>query len=78
MPQMNLKLTLMDVGNKLVTEHGFDPSGSVQQSCTPIREFTEWVNAMPEVQQVLREMGIEWPMPKYNSRWTVGQTGDTG
>jgi hypothetical protein len=68
---MNLKKALMDLGNKLVIEHGFDPgapSGYVGPVCAgdtstqAICEFTEWLNRVPEAREVLAEMGIEWPV----------------
>ena len=68
---MNLKKALMDLGNKLVIEHGFDPgapSGYVGPVCVgdtstqAICEFTEWLNRNHKAREVLAEMGIEWPV----------------
>ena len=64
-PEPNLKLILMQMGNKLVTEHGFDTVGDCLQCSEHITEFTRWVNSVPEAQQCLRELGVEWPMPKF-------------
>ena len=58
---MNLKRVLMELGNKLVTEHHFNPGWSSEvPSTAPITDFTNWLNENPEVQVVLEEMGIEW------------------
>ncbi len=61
---MNLKLILMQLGNLLVMEHGWLPNEpmSVQNSTKPIVDFTEFVNRHPVVQQVLKGLGIQWPM----------------
>lgn len=70
---MNLKAALMELGNKLVMEHRFDPSGPIPRevrealridhSTEPIVLFTEWLNLHPEARDVLAELGINWPMP---------------
>lgn len=64
-----LKLVLMNLGNTLVTEHGFDPANTrpiellpIQRTTTLVAAFTEFVNNHPEAQQVLKEMGIAWPV----------------
>jgi hypothetical protein len=72
MAKPNLKLLLMQLGNKLVTEHGFQPSnhmtaqrvlvGVGENHTTMIHAFTEWLNRVPEGQEVLKEMGIAWPV----------------
>lgn len=61
---MNLKLILMQLGNRLVTEHGWLPNEpiSAQNSTKPIVDFTKFVNEHPVVQQVLKGLGIQWPM----------------
>jgi len=58
----DLKRTLMELGNRLVTERHFLPASSTHEGTGPIRQFTEWLNATPDAQEVLREMGIDWPM----------------
>lgn len=63
----NLKLILMELGNKLVTEHGAVPqmvasSPTKKVGTGPICEFTEFINNTPAAQQVLAELGVEWPM----------------
>ena len=59
---MNLKQTLMELGNRLVTEHGFDPPDGTK----PIIVFTKWINKTPAAREVLAQLGVEWPvvMPK--------------
>lgn len=69
---MNLKKVLMELGNRMVTEAGYDPSGPVpdhirrafvdETNTEPIALFTEWVNLNPRAQEILRDMGVEWPM----------------
>ena len=73
---VNLKKVLMEMGNKLVLEHGFDPGGTANgradhwlsavtvtnTSTQAICEFTDWLNRVPEDREVLAEMGIEWPV----------------
>jgi len=71
--KMDLKRALMELGNRLVTEARFVPSGplppeirealKVDHSTEPITLFTEWLNLHPEARDVLSEMGIEWRMP---------------
>lgn len=71
--KMDLKRALMELGNRLVTEARFVPSGplppevrkalKVDHSTEPITLFTEWLNLHPEARDVLLEMGIEWRMP---------------
>ena len=68
---VNLKKVLMEMGNKLVLEHGFDPGHNdhwlsavtvTNTSTQAIYEFTVWLNRVPEAREVLAEMGIEWPV----------------
>lgn len=72
--QVDLKRTLMELGNRLVTERGFDPSGPIppeirrallaDHTTEPITLFAEYLNLHPEAAEVLAEMGIEWRMPR--------------
>lgn len=72
--QVDLKRALMELGNRLVTEQRFDPSGPLPKeiraalladhSTEPITLFAEWLNLHPEAAEVLAEMGIEWRMPR--------------
>lgn len=64
----NLKLSLMELGNKLV-EVGYDPLPyghfvPSEKRTRAITMFTEWVNANVEVRDALEEMGFKWPMVK--------------
>jgi len=65
MTKPDLKRVLMELGNKLVTEHQHDPNSDVVQSTRPITVFTKWLNSNMEAQVVLRELGYEWSMPKW-------------
>lgn len=63
----NLKQALMELGNRLVTKHGFLPATNPRDeqdgpSTWPVRRFTEWLNTCKEARQVLAEMGFEWPV----------------
>lgn len=63
----NLKGLLMELGNTLVTEHGYLPATSPSNrqdaaNTWPLRDLTDWLNNSPEAQQVLKEMGWEWPV----------------
>lgn len=72
----NLKKVLMELGNKLVLERGFDPVGDSALSPLIVKDlmsdhttayitmFTTWLNAHPDAQDILKDMGIEWPMPR--------------
>lgn len=62
---MNLKMILMVLGDKLVKEHDFTPSGCFAEdepTTQPITDFVEWLNNTPEAQQLLCDWGIEWPI----------------
>ena len=68
---MNLKLVLMELGDRLVTDHSYAPGFATRdyrhrplQTTNPIIEFTEFLNNCPEAQQILAELGIEWPVVK--------------
>ena len=59
---MNLKQILMDLGNKLVIDCGYNPAYHPTRSTKPIDNFTRWLNDCPDAQRILAEMGIEWPV----------------
>lgn len=64
---LNLKMVLMQLGNKLVMEHGYDPATVMPvkiYNTVAIHNFTEFMNNSPEARVVLREMGLEWPIMK--------------
>lgn len=70
--RVNLKRLLMEFGNKLVIDLKFDPSGFMpaklkhelksNHTTEPITMLAMWLNEHPEAQEVLKEMGIDWPM----------------
>ena len=67
----NLKLALMLLGNRLVTEHGFEPANAQwpirdinAKSTSFISTFTEYLNTHEEAQQILKELGFDWPVSK--------------
>ena len=62
--RINLKEVLMELGNRLVTECGYDPAipNSGLRSTQWIANFTEWLNNMPEAREILDSMGIDWPV----------------
>ena len=62
----NLKLDLMLLGNKLVTEHGYPPGNQGIGSSwflSAVNRFTEALNEAPtEVLELLAELGYDWPV----------------
>lgn len=70
----DLKRVLMELGNELVTEHKFDPSGPLSEitrvglasdySTMPVTIFTEWLNQHPPAREVLAKRGLAWSMPE--------------
>ena len=68
--QPNLKLLLMELGNSLVTEHGWEPAAGKWWDRVPsgehtglIAALTEQINAKPAMRESLTDLGVEWPMP---------------
>lgn len=62
---MNLKAILMQLGNCLVTERGYNPAHSRELPNTgPIDVFTRFVNDHAPAQEILADMGIVWPTIK--------------
>tara|TARA_R110000824_G_scaffold120382_3_gene275640 strand:- start:25050 stop:25580 length:531 start_codon:yes stop_codon:yes gene_type:complete len=69
---MNLKEVLMTLGNRLVTERGFDPATGADSpsslnaklvgTTVAIARFTNWLNETEEAREVLAEMGVGWPV----------------
>ena len=66
----NLKLLMMELGNRLVLEHGWEPAAGKWWDRVPSGEhtglivaLTEQINAKPAMQESLTALGVEWPMP---------------
>jgi hypothetical protein len=60
--RINLKQVLMELGNRLVMERGFAPDVPADCASTqPIKDFAEYLNNTPDAQEILAEMGVEWP-----------------
>ena len=70
----NLKLLLMELGNSLVIEHGWNPPSAAaflsvhplarqNDSTELVAALTEQINAKPAMQESLTALGVEWPMP---------------
>jgi hypothetical protein len=86
---VNLKQVLMEMGNKLVTQHGFAPSIAHRQTVESqpqhlhsthwIGVLTEAINQSPEMRYVLSDLGIDWPMPGgQHDRMDEGVKADDG
>lgn len=57
----DLKKVLMELGNKLVQEHGYLPGYNPHHLSTDaIVGFTRWINNHAEAHQVLEELGLRW------------------
>ncbi len=74
---LNLKAMLMDLGNRLLREHGFKPAQAVfdQQrdaaflrSTQMIAMFIAWLNRVPDAQKILTEYGLEWPVGQFHGK----------
>ena len=68
---MDLKAVLMELGNRLVMKHGFEPGtpGFVEadqrvRSTSHVIALTEFLNRSPEARIELRDLGLEWSMPE--------------
>jgi hypothetical protein len=70
----DLKLLLMELGNSLVIDHGWDPPCAASflsvsplarqnNSTELVAALTEQINAKPAMQESLTALGVEWPMP---------------
>ncbi len=61
---INLKLVLMNLGNRLVHERHFDPSVVTDNPSNthPITDFVNWVNGCEDAQTLLWEAGFSWPV----------------
>lgn len=77
---INLKKILMELGNSLVINHGYDPATTQAVEGDPMQHFvdvldtsttllslvTEWLNDtnFPERREELEKLGVEWPIVK--------------
>ena len=57
---MNLKLILMELGNRLVTEYGADPRAD--DRCVAIQRMTDMLNASLEARLILEGLKVSWPV----------------
>ena len=75
----NLKLDLMKLGNRLVTDYGHDPAiGEGDSFLHAMNTFVTALNESPEeVRMVLHELGYEWPTVfKGVTGWTESEPSD--
>lgn len=65
-PNFPLKRMLMNLGNRLVREHGFMPAPSASKpldnNTAILAKLSEWMNGSVAVQDVLAQMGVSWPL----------------
>jgi hypothetical protein len=69
---LNLKRVFMEVGNKLVQRHGWQPASSMPvevkkllveaKTTAGIVIVTELFNMHPEMRDILEEHGLVWPV----------------
>jgi hypothetical protein len=69
MARPDLKLLLMELGNRLVIEHGWEPAAGTPALMTApaestglIRALTIQINSRPDMREALTALGYEWPM----------------
>lgn len=63
---VDLKEVLMNLGNKLVTERGMEPSiGPINTlyGTQPIEAFARFLNEHEDAREVLQNLGFNWSMP---------------
>tara|TARA_R110000824_G_C15120702_1_gene668037 strand:- start:307 stop:636 length:330 start_codon:yes stop_codon:yes gene_type:complete len=64
----NLKGVLMELGNRLVTDHGWWPPNPRWQAKDEedhtglIAGLTQQINDRPEMRELLNEFGFDWPI----------------
>ncbi len=66
---LDLKMVLMYLGNQLVFKHQFYPGNhakahSGERNTGAISTFTEFMNENEEARECLKELGLNWSMPK--------------
>ena len=57
---MNLKLILMELGNRLVTEYGANPQDDPR--CVAIQQMMEMLNDSFEARLILEDLKVSWPV----------------
>jgi hypothetical protein len=57
---MNLKLILMELGNRLVTEYGAHPQED--DRCVAIQQMMEMLNDSFEARLILEDLKVSWPV----------------
>jgi hypothetical protein len=57
---MNLKLILMELGNRLVTEYGANPQEDPR--CVAIQQMMEMLNDSFEARLILEDLSVDWPV----------------
>jgi hypothetical protein len=57
---MNLKLILMELGNRLVTEYGANPQEDPR--CVAIQKMMEMLNDSLEARLILEDLKVSWPV----------------
>ena len=57
---MNLKLILMELGNRLVTEYGANPQEDPR--CVAIQQMMEMLNDSFEARLILEDLKVSWPV----------------
>ena len=71
----NLKLALMELGNRLVIEHGWEPEPGVHalmstamNSTGVIKALTIQINSRPDMREALAALGYDWPTVEEDER----------
>ena len=74
---MNLKLILMELGNRLVTEYGANPQEDPR--CVAIQQMMEMLNGSFEARLILEDLKVSWPVvdPEYLNRFTFEDEEDS-
>lgn len=70
-PERDLKAVLMILGNKLVKQYGYKPSGPVKdqelvdlddEDTQAITVFCEFLNRHSDAREILEEQGFKWSL----------------
>ena len=74
---MNLKLILMELGNRLVTEYGANPQDDPR--CVAIQQMMEMLNDSLEARLILEDLKVSWPVvdQEYLNRFTFEKKEDS-